>query len=115
MLAHLRAAVAAVESTGLPAALDPRDLNPPCAWVAGRRATDLVLDGTARTVHADVYVIVPDNGTLNALASLDEITPQVAAALLSHGIGVGDIAMDEGLNLPTGGGPMPAYRITVEI
>lgn len=99
----------------LSATLDPRDLNPPCAWVAGRRAADLSLCNTPTEITADVYLICRDLGTPEAIDTLGDMLDTALEALGVAGIGVDEIALDEAVTIPSGAGPLPAYRITAKV
>lgn len=114
ILSALEHVVAALEPE-IPATLDPRNINPPSAWVAGRRAEDLTLCNRPSLIVADVYLIARDAGTPAALESLDEMLDLALDNLGAAGIAVADIALDEGITIPSGGGPLPSYRLTVNI
>lgn len=108
-------AVLAMLSPDVPGSVDPRDLNAPCAWISARRATGLTLGGCVDVVTADLFLITRDSGIPTALDRLSEMLDVTLAALDRHGVAVTEIALDEAITLPTGGGPLPAYRVTIEI
>lgn len=95
------------------ATLDPREINPPSAWVAGSRAGDLTLSNEPSSIVADVYLITRDAGTPEAISKLGEMLEVALAQLAAGGIGVAEIALDEAVTIPSGGGPLPAYRLSV--
>lgn len=115
ILAGLETIIAALKSGGIAATLDPRDLNPPGAWAAARRAEDFSLCNRPTILIADVYLIVRDVGAPGALAALDELLELALDALGAAGIGVTTVALDEALTIPSGGAPLPAYRLTVQV
>lgn len=100
---------------GLGATLDPRDLNPPCAWVAGRRAAELNLCNRPTEITADVYLISRDVGTAEAIDKLGDMLDDALDQLAAAGIGVVDVALDEAVTIPSGAGPLPAYRISTQV
>lgn len=95
------------------ATLDPREINPPAAWVAGRRASDLTLGNEPSSIAADVYLIARDAGTPEAISKLGDMLEIALAKLAAGGIAVSEIALDEAVTIPSGGGPLPSYRISV--
>lgn len=114
ILEHLKALTAVIDPA-IPASLDPRDVNPPAAWIAGRRAEDLTLAGDPATIVCDVYLIARDAGIPDALESLEVMSSSLTDVLATAGVGIESIALDEAVTLPSGGGPLPAYRFTVKI
>lgn len=114
ILEHLKALTEIVDPV-VPASLDPRDVNPPAAWIAGRRAEDITLCGDAASIVCDVYLIARDAGITDALESLESMSASLTAALAAAGVGIESIALDEAVTLPSGGGPLPSYRFTVKI
>lgn len=97
------------------ATLDPRDINPPSAWIAGRRADEIMLGNRPTLIVADVYLITRDAGIPTALAALDEMLDTALDKLAAAGIGVESISLDESITIPSGGAPLPAYRLTVQV
>jgi hypothetical protein len=93
---------------GVPATLNPGDLNPPGAWVRVRTITPETL--TAYTVRLDVYLVV---GDANAAQAWDNL-----GTLLDKALTV--VEPDEPVNtatsvqLPHGGPALPAMHLTVD-
>ena len=114
ILEHLKALAEIIDPV-VPASLDPRDVNPPGAWIAGRRAENLTLCGEPAAIVCDIYLIARDAGIPDALEALDQMSTSLTAALAAAGVGIESIALDEAVTLPSGGGPLPAYRFTVKI
>lgn len=110
---NIKRAVADVEDAlrdaGLNASPDPRFLNPPCVWLSANAVDHNLLSGGG-TVRVDCYLIAPDHGVDRVLGVLSD--------MLDKALGVLDPAAETSLNeavtLPSGGGPMPAFRVTVE-
>lgn len=103
----LRAELATV---GVRAEIDPRDVNPPGAWLALNAIThnDVMCGGG--TVQVYVYLIVPDNGIAQATTQLAE--------LLTSALRVFDPDADTittSVTLPNAGSGLPALRMTVEV
>lgn len=114
ILEHLKALTELIDPV-IPASLDPRDVNPPGAWISGRRAEDLTLAGDPATIVCDIYLIARDAGIPDALESLEKMSSTLTARLAAGGVGIESIALDEAVTLPSGGGPLPSYRFTVKI
>ena len=114
ILEHLKALTEIVDPA-VPASLDPRDVNPPAAWISGRRAEDLTLAGDPATIVCDIYLVARDAGIPDALEALEAMSTALTEQLAAAGVGIESIALDEAVTLPTGGGPLPAYRFTVKI
>ncbi|WP_069160078.1 hypothetical protein [Nocardia altamirensis] len=108
--AVLGGVVAALRRAGVRAGVDPRDLNPPCAWVTGRSIAHDLLGGGG-TVTADVYLIAPDTGAAQALWALSGMLTKALTVLEPDG----DTSLSERVTLPGGGGPLPAFRLTLDI
>lgn len=110
----IRAALADVaarlESAGIPAAVDPRELAVPGAWVTVGPIGFDRLDGDTRTLQAVVYLLTRDTGTPDALDYLAEMI-DAAAGILP----VGDVT-PQTLALPNqSGDPLPAAVFTVDL
>ncbi|AWY04758.1 hypothetical protein PQC61_gp12 [Gordonia phage Emperor] len=110
---NINDAVAEVETAlrgaGLAASADPRQLNPPCAWVSATGLTHELLSGGG-TVRLDVYLIAPDHGVTAALDVLSTLLDKALDALDP----ATETSLNEAVTLPAGGGPLPAFRLTVE-
>lgn len=103
--------VTLLRNNGIAASVDPRDLNPPCAWVSARSlpTSRLVMCGD-RPIQIDVYLIAIDNGVEEALKSLTAMLDSALSVLQP----TGEVSLSEAITLPSGGGPLPAFRFTLE-
>lgn len=110
-LQHL---ISALADADIAAALDPRDVNAPGAWITARKIKEMLFCGDIQ-ITADVYLISRDVGTLQALEVLDQLLQQALEALASWDIEIDATALDEAVALPDGSGPLPAYKITVTL
>lgn len=104
--------VAALGEAGITATVDPPEIHPPGAWVAGRRLQRATLCGSYAVV-IDVYLIVRDNGIKPALVELDSLLGRTLDVIDEHDWELESTTLDETVTLPSGGGPMPAYRLTI--
>lgn len=102
--------VAVLKSAGLSATAEPADINPPAAWVAADKIAHDRLDGSG-VVRIRVYLIAPDNSAMQAHRELSRMLAKVLTVVDPSE----DTVLDEGLRLPGGGGPLPAYMVTAEI
>lgn len=96
-------------TAGIHATQDPRELNPPCAWVMPREATSTTLAGGV-VLAVDVWLIVGDHGYTRATRALSGLW-DTASSLLD----IVDTSFADGVTLPAGGGPLPAWRISTTI
>ncbi|QFG13039.1 tail terminator [Gordonia phage Schiebs] len=114
--AELGAAVVALAdrltAAGLPATTDPRNINPPCAWVTLGAATFPTLCGDLDAT-ASVLLIVPDNGMPTAMHQLGELLDRFTAAEVD--LPTGDVLPDTVTIPGAGAGPLPALRLTIPI
>lgn len=100
-----------LEGVQIRAEADPRDLNPPCAWItADTLAAATVLCGDS-DVACSVFLICPDNGLPHTLVALNEMLRQ-ALTVISP---TGEIDLRQSVALPGGGDPAPAFRIPVTV
>ncbi|MGW0247924.1 hypothetical protein ACWDYH_14950 [Nocardia goodfellowii] len=99
-----------LKAAGVRAAVDPRDLNPPCAWVVARSIAHELLGGGG-TVAVEVYLIAPDSGAPQAYRTLTDLLDKALTVLEPDA----DTSLSEAVTLPGGGGPLPAFRLTVNI
>src|SRR5699024_2220279 len=106
----LLAGVEALKGAGSDATIDPRNANPPSAGVVARTDEAETRCGT-RAIDAEVYLIVPNNGTPQAL---DTLTALLATALTVIDPD-GRIELSEAVTLPGGSDPMPAFKIPLEL
>lgn len=103
----------ALLDAGLSATVDPRELNPPAAWVSANRAVDqtLCLDPI---ITVDVVLIAPDNGIRPAIAKLDEMLSAAMPALSGVCSSIENISLNDSAAL-SGVGSLPAFIVTVTI
>lgn len=100
-----------VEQSGIRAAIDPRDLNPPGAWVTIDQIRDVFLSGPP-TVDVAVYLIVADQGQRASLANLSSLLDQLLA---SGAVAVDQPIEPQGVTLPSGGSPLPALKLITTV
>lgn len=110
--AGLDAVVAVLQGAGVSAAVDPRDLNTPCVWVTARSlpTAGRFMCGD-RLMKVDLYLIAPDTGTPEAYRHLNDLLVKALSVLEPDG----EIDLAETVTLPSGGGPLPAFRMSIEI
>lgn len=103
----------ALRDVGLKATVDPRELNPPAAWVSANRVVDqtLCLDPA---ITVDVVLIAPDNGIRPAIQKLDEMLTLAMPALTGVCSSIEDISLNDSAAL-SGVGSLPAFIVTVTI
>lgn len=102
--------VATLKGAGLRAAVDPRDLNPPCVWVSPRSVAHDLLGGGG-TVTFDLLLIVADNGAASALTALTGLLDQVLTVVDPDA----DTVLSDTVTLPNGSAPLPAFRVAVDL
>lgn len=96
---------------GIAATIDPRNVNPPGAWVTLRTFDpDVLCSPTSGLLAAEVWLIAQDSGAPTAYAQLDSMLKLALAAIEASG----RVEADR-LELPSGGGPRPAYRIPITV
>lgn len=104
----------ALSTQGIPATADPTEVNPPGAWLAARTLGQGYFDGSF-DVNVDVYLIVGDNGTIHALTALEDLLAKAMLAFREYGLAVTATALDQGVTLPAGGGPLPSFMLSVQV
>lgn len=98
MMDKLRELAAAITALGIPATLDPRDLDAPGAIVElNELGTDNALCGDV-SMTANVYLLAPDNGREEATANLLEMYETVKH--LTTGAITIDLALPDTAPLP---------------
>jgi len=98
-----------VTAAGVPAAVDPRNLNLPGAWVTPGLVSFDVLDTDTAFMRMEVYLVAPDHGAVLSLNNLGDMLAKVRSALP-----VGE-AQPVMVNLPNhGADPMPALLISID-
>lgn len=112
IIEKMRTLISDLREAGINATENPPWLNPPCAWVCARRIEEFLLCG-GNTVVFDVYLISRAIEIPNALSDLSELLEKALSALGDYDIE--SVTLDETVTLPQGGGPMPAFKITVSI
>lgn len=110
--ATLAQAVADFQEVGLAAAVDPAQVAVPGAWLSPREVLhgqDETLDGALQLV-VHVYLIGPAGaGTVDTLAHLGDLLDQALEVVDPDA----STSTAEGVVLPSGPDPLPAYRLTV--
>lgn len=106
---QLQALVDALTSAGVPATLDPAEVNPPGAWVALDQLRLLTIGGQLQ-LTASVYLIAPDTTLMRALELL---APQLR--LLLTVIAPDGPMVTQGVVLPADPTPLPAIRVPVNL
>jgi hypothetical protein len=105
----LAAAVADVLDTfrgaGVRAVDDIRDLNTPCVYVIPPEGA-FRFDRDRLTIQWVAYLVVGNTGAPGATRALSELLDKVAGVLAFTTF------TRDAINDPTGGDPMPAYRLT---
>lgn len=110
----LEQVAAALEDHGVAATADPPRVNPPAAWLSARRLGRANLAG-GHAVIVDVFLIARDSGIPAALESLEDLLGRALDAARAYGLEVTETDLAQSVTLPQGGGPMPAYRLQLEI
>lgn len=110
---EIRAALATLVGdlgdAGVAASVDPRGLNPPCAWVTLEQIDASLLCGDI-TASAVVLLIAPDNGMVTAIDTLTDMLDGV----LEAGLPVDPLIRPDTANIGVGA-PLPALRLTIPI
>lgn len=100
---------AELESVGIRAEVDPRDVNPPGAWITlGSIQHSAMLAGS--NIRANVFLIVPDTGIAEATTQLNE--------MLISALRVFDPDADTtptSVALPDNGQALPALRLVIDV
>ena len=104
----------ALADVGVIASTDPPALNPPCAWIAGRRLGERTLAGGYK-ITLDCYLIARDTGIPESIRVLDSMLIDALDAADSHDFDLDSSSLGESVALPNGGAPLPAYRLTFVI
>lgn len=106
----LDSVVETLRIAGVDATVDPRNLNPPCAWVSAQS-----LPTGQRTMCGDmpmkvgIYLIAGDSGVPEAYAALNDLLLKALTVLEQDG----EIDLATSVSVPTGGGPLPAFYFTI--
>lgn len=108
---ELAAVADALTAAGVPASIDPRDVNPPAAWVHLGQWTYDTLCGDVTNAQLVVDLVAPDIGVSDALALLDDLE---AGAVLVLGP-PRDPVTPTTLQLPSDGTALPCYRMTYQV
>lgn len=98
--------VARLESAGVAAGTDIRNLNPPCAWVTVHDVINPVLCGEYE-VRADVCLIAGDAGSAQSLDALGDLLDKSLTVL-----SLDDPGRPMTVTPPGVGAPLPALVIT---
>ncbi|QNQ90879.1 hypothetical protein GP475_09680 [Corynebacterium poyangense] len=105
--------VALLRETGIRADIDPRNLQPPCAWVAAKRIPDWTM--CQPEITADIVLIAPDNGVPHALDALENMLTSVVDTLATEGHPISDVSLSDTVTLSGIGSPLPAFTIETTI
>lgn len=98
-----------VTAAGVPAALDPRDLELPGAWVTPGAVSFDVLDADTAHMRFDVYLVAREHGAKVSLNTLGGMLAKVRPAL---GVPSAQPLM---VNLPNhGADPLPALLLSID-
>lgn len=109
--AELTAVAAALTAGGVDAAIDPRDLTPPAAWVhLGPWAYDLLCGDTV-SAQLVIDLVCPDVGTTDALGLLDQLEADTVTAL---GPPSGQVLATT-VQLPDSAALLPCYRLVYDV
>lgn len=101
---------AELASVGIRAEVDPRDVNPPGAWISLNEVQHgVVVDGSG-VVRTHVYLIVPDTGIAQSTTQLSEM---LTSALRVFDPDEATIVTT--VQLPSGGNPLPSLRLTIDV
>jgi hypothetical protein len=109
--AELDAVAAALTAGGVAAEIDPRNVNPPAAWVHLGPWTYDLLAGECVSAQLVVDLIAPDQGTYAALATLDALEDGTVVAL---GPPAGQVLATT-ITLPDSSTVLPCYRLTYDV
>lgn len=94
-------------AAGVRAAVDPRNLNPPCAWVkADKFDPDTFCSALSGQLTVDVWLLAANNGVVSSHTKLSELLEKALTVVDP----TGPVEIDT-VTLPSGGDPLPAYRI----
>lgn len=104
--------ISALGDIGIPASIDPPALNPPCAWIAARKLRARNLHGGFQ-IEFDIYLIARDTGIPESIRVLDSMLFDVVGMADTHDFEITDTSLGEAVTLPAGGGPLPAYRVSL--
>lgn len=110
VLAELEALAEALTAVGVPASVEPSEVQVPGAWVTARTAVIETLAGGG-TLHAYVYLIAPDNGIRQSHEELGRLLARMPDTWVA-----GELSLNEGVALPANPNtPLPAYRVPVDL
>jgi hypothetical protein len=109
--AELDAVAAALTAGGVLAAIDPRDISPPAAWVHLGPWTYDLLSGECVSAQLVVDLVATDAGTYAALGQLDALEADTVTAL---GPPVGQVLATT-LTLPDSSAVLPCYRLLYDV
>lgn len=102
----------ALREGGITATYDPPEIHPPGAWISARRLDRNVLIGHTAVV-VDIFLIARDVGIPTAIMVLDDLLERALEVADRKVWEIESTALDETVTLPHGGGPLPAYRLTI--
>jgi hypothetical protein len=109
--AELAALADALVAAGVPAALDPRDVTPPAAWLHLGPWTYDTLCGDVADAQVIVDLISPDVGVSDAMGLLDDLEALTVLVLGPPR----DPVTPATVQLPDGQTSLPCYRLTYQL
>lgn len=101
---------AELSSVGIRAEVDPRDVNPPGAWIALNTIDHATVVCGGSTIRTHVYLIVPDNGVAESTTQLNEMLISALRVFDPD-----DSTTPTTVQLPGGGNPLPALRLVIDV
>lgn len=109
--AELDAVAAALTAGGVMAAIDPRDVTPPAAWVhLGGWSYDL-LSGVCVSAQLVVDLVATDAGVRDALGQLDDLENDTVTIL---GPPAAEVQATT-VTLPDSSAVLPCYRLLYDV
>lgn len=109
--AELTAVADALTAGGVAAALDPRDVTPPAAWVHLGPWTYDRLSGQCLSAQVLIDLVSPDSGVLDAMGLLEDLE---ADTVLVLGPPPGQV-LPTTIQLPDSTTALPCYRLTYDL
>jgi hypothetical protein len=97
-------------SVGIRAEVDPRDVNPPAAWITLNQIEHgaVICGGSVIRVH--VYLIVPDAGVIESTVQLQDMLNSALRVFDPD-----DATTPQTVQLSGGGNPLPALRLVLDV
>lgn len=109
--ATLQPLVDALTAGGVPATLDPQNLNPPGAWIQLESLQHNILRGRS-TIRARIYLVTGDAPAATVLDQLDQLlTATLAVATPNTPLDTESVTV----TLPNDSTPLPALQLTIDL